>query len=96
VRVSVITPSYNGWPLTRLCVASVADQGVDLEHIIQDAGSTDETASALQPDQRVRFFQEKDRGMYDALNRGFDRATGEILGWLNCDERSCQARCPLS
>jgi glycosyltransferase involved in cell wall biosynthesis len=73
--------------LTRLCVASVADQGVDPEHIVQDAGSTDETASALRNDSRVRFFQEKDLGMYDALNRGFDRSTGDILGWLNCDEQ---------
>jgi glycosyltransferase involved in cell wall biosynthesis len=65
----------------------VADQGVDIEHIVQDAGSEDGTLEWLLRDKRVKVFVEKDRGMYDAINRGLRRASGDILAWLNCDEQ---------
>ena len=84
---SIITPSFGGGPSLRLCIASVADQGVPLEHIVQDAGSDDGTLDWLLSDSRVKAFVEKDSGMYDALNRGFCRSTGELLAWLNCDEQ---------
>ncbi|MCX8092182.1 MAG: glycosyltransferase [Verrucomicrobiae bacterium] len=87
MRVSVITPSFRPGSWLRLCIASVADQGVDVEHIVQDAGSDDGTLDWLRTDARVRVFVEKDAGMYDAINRGLRRATGEILAWLNCDEQ---------
>lgn len=87
MRVSVITPSFRPGPWLRLCIASVADQGVEVEHIIQDAGSDDGTLEWLRHEPRVRVFVEKDAGMYDAINRGLRRATGEILAWLNCDEQ---------
>jgi len=87
MRVSIITPSFRNSDWLKLCVASVADQGVDAEHIIQDAGSDDGTMDWLLPDRRVRAFVEKDEGMYDAINRGLRRATGEVLAWLNCDEQ---------
>lgn len=86
-QVSIITPSHGHSPWLRLCVASVADQGVELEHIVQDAGSKDGTLDWLLQDQRVRAFVEPDGGMYDALNRGLRRATGELCGCLNCDEQ---------
>jgi hypothetical protein len=60
---------------------------VPLEHIVQDAGSDDGTLDWLRDDPRVRAFVEKDQGMYDAINRGFRRATGDIFAWLNCDEQ---------
>jgi glycosyltransferase involved in cell wall biosynthesis len=87
LRISVVTPSYRSSQWLRLCIASVADQPAQAEHIIQDAGSDDGTLDWLRTDNRVRAFVEKDRGMYDALNRGFRRATGNILAWLNCDEQ---------
>src|SRR5262245_57026405 len=87
MRFSVITPSFNPSPWLRLCVASVADQNVDVEHIVQDAGSSDGTLDWLRHDARVKVFIEQDRGMYDAVNRGLRRAKGEILGYLNCDEQ---------
>jgi glycosyltransferase involved in cell wall biosynthesis len=88
VKVSVITPSYQNLDWLKLCVESVADQGVALqEHIIQDACSTDGTADWLRKEPRVQAFFEKDRGMYDAVNRGFARARGDILAYLNCDEQ---------
>jgi glycosyltransferase involved in cell wall biosynthesis len=87
MRVSIITPSFRNSDWLRLCIASVADQGVDVEHIIQDAGSDDGTLEWLLQDKRVLVFVEKDDGMYDAINRGLRRASGDVLAWLNCDEQ---------
>jgi len=87
MRFSVITPSFNPSPWLRLCIASVADQRVDVEHIVQDAGSTDGTLDWLPHDPRVKAFVERDRGMYDAVNRGLRRAEGDIVAYLNCDEQ---------
>jgi glycosyltransferase involved in cell wall biosynthesis len=87
VQVSIVTPSFRNSGWLRLCIASVADQGLAVEHIVQDAGSDDGTLDWLPLDKRVRSFIEKDQGMYDAVNRGLRRATGEILAYLNCDEQ---------
>src|SRR5437867_10298678 len=85
---SIITPSFRSSQWLRLCVASVADQqGVQIEHIVQDSCSDDGTADWLPNDSRVRAYIEKDQGMYDAVNRGFRRAKGELLAYLNCDEQ---------
>jgi glycosyltransferase involved in cell wall biosynthesis len=65
----------------------VADQGVELEHIVQDSCSDDGTQDWLPHDPRVKAYIEKDKGMYDAVNRGFQRAKGEILAYINCDEQ---------
>jgi hypothetical protein len=88
VKFSIITPSFRNSAWLKLCIASVADQqGVELEHIVQDACSDDGTQDWLPQDRRVRAFIEKDSGMYDAVNRGYRRATGDILAYLNCDEQ---------
>jgi glycosyltransferase involved in cell wall biosynthesis len=87
MRFSIITPSFNSASWLRLCIASVADQGVDFEHIVQDGGSTDGTLEWLPHDARVKAFVERDAGMYDAVNRGLRRASGDILAYLNCDEQ---------
>jgi glycosyltransferase involved in cell wall biosynthesis len=88
MQISVITPSYRNSERLKLCVASVADQeGVDVEHIVQDAVSDDGTLDWLLADRRVKAFVEKDDGMYDAINRGLRKATGGILAYLNCDEQ---------
>ena len=85
---SIVTPSFRNSDWLKLCIASVADQaGVEHEHIVQDAGSDDGTLNWLPGDGRVKAFVEKDGGMYDAVNRGFRRATGDILAYLNCDEQ---------
>ena len=86
--ISVVTPSFNQLPWLRLCAASVADQqGVEAEHIVQDAGTGAELREWAEKNPRVKLFEEKDSGMYDAINRGFRRASGEIFAWLNCDEQ---------
>lgn len=85
--ISIVTPHFNGGSWLRQCIASVADQPVAHEHIIQDAGSTDGTLTWLPQDPRVRAFVEKDRGMYDAINRGYRRAQAPLVAHLNCDEQ---------
>ena len=88
LKFSIITPSFRNSEWLRLCIASVADQdGVEVEHIVQDAGSDDGTLGWLPHDPRVKAFIEQDQGMYDAVNRGYRRATGDILAYLNCDEQ---------
>ena len=88
MKFSIITPSYRCSQWLRLCIASVTDQeGAEVEHIVQDSCSDDGTLEWLPNDRRVKAFIEKDTGMYDAVNRGFRRATGDILAYLNCDEQ---------
>ncbi|MGB7748494.1 MAG: glycosyltransferase [Verrucomicrobiia bacterium] len=88
MKFSIITPSFRSSNWLRLCIASVADQqGVEFEHLVQDSCSDDGTQDWLPRDRRVRAFIEKDGGMYDAVNRGYRRATGDILAYLNCDEQ---------
>jgi glycosyltransferase involved in cell wall biosynthesis len=87
MQFSIITPSFRSSEWLKLCVASVADQGVDVEHIVQDSCSDDGTQDWLPRDPRVKAFVEKDSGMYDAVNRGLRRASGEFLAYLNADEQ---------
>jgi glycosyltransferase involved in cell wall biosynthesis len=88
MKFSIITPSFRNSAYLKLCIASVADQtGVEVEHIVQDSCSDDSTQEWLPHDPRVKAYIEKDTGMYDAVNRGFDRAKGDVLAYLNCDEQ---------
>jgi len=88
MQFSIVTPSFRNSQWLRLCIASVADQqGVEVEHIVQDACSDDGTQEWLRAEPRVKAFIEKDQGMYDAVNRGFRRSTGDLLAYLNCDEQ---------
>jgi len=88
MKFSIITPSFRSSKWLKLCIASVADQeGVEVEHIVQDSCSDDGTQDWLSRDKRVHAFIEKDNGMYDAINRGYRRAQGDILAHLNCDEQ---------
>ncbi len=90
ITFSVVTPSYKQANYLRLCAASVADQkaaGLQVEHIVQDSLSGPDVAEAVRRFPALQFVSEKDEGMYDAINRGWARATGDILTWLNCDEQ---------
>ncbi len=88
MRLSIVTPSFRSSAWLKLCVSSIADQaGVEVEHIVQDAQSDDGTQEWLARDRRVQAYFEKDQGMYDAINRGWRRAKGKILAFLNCDEQ---------
>jgi glycosyltransferase involved in cell wall biosynthesis len=84
---SIITPTYNAERWIRGCVASVADQdGVSVEHIVQDGGSKDGTVEYVLGEPRVLAESKADKGMYDAINQGFQRSTGEFVLHLNADE----------
>lgn len=86
--ISIITPSYNMLNYLPRCVSSVADQqGIECEHIVVDGKSTDGTNEWLTDRKGLRALVERDAGMYDALNKGFRMANGELVGHLNCDEQ---------
>jgi glycosyltransferase involved in cell wall biosynthesis len=88
IDVSVITPSLNMLSYLERCVASVADQeGVRAEHLVMDGGSADGTAEWLAARPWLVSEVRRDKGMYEAINRGFRRASGRILAHLNCDEQ---------
>jgi glycosyltransferase involved in cell wall biosynthesis len=87
--VSVVTPSMDQASLLRGALESVLAQDYPrVESLVMDGGSTDETRAVVASfGERVRFVSEADRGQSHALNKGFARARGEILAWLNCDDR---------
>jgi glycosyltransferase involved in cell wall biosynthesis len=86
--VSVLTPSYEYGRFIEDALLSVARQtGIRAEHIVQDGGSGDSTASILESfGTSVRWTIEPDRGQSDALNKAIRIATGTWIGWLNADE----------
>ena len=85
---SVVTPSYNMLGYLKRSCASVADQeGPTFEHIVVDAVSDDGTGDWLKSNKRITSIIEKDNGMYDAVNKGWSHARGEVLSYLNCDEQ---------
>ena len=86
-RFTVVTPSFNMLPYLQRCVRSVADQGQRVEHIVVDALSRDGTGDWIRAQSTVTAIVERDRGMYDAVNKGLDRARGDIVSYLNCDEQ---------
>jgi glycosyltransferase involved in cell wall biosynthesis len=86
--VTIVTPSYNQGHFIRATIESVLSQDYpNLEYIIMDGGSTDETASVAKDyASRLTFISEKDRGQSHAINKGFHLAKGTILAWLNSDD----------
>jgi len=87
MTLSIITPSYNMLEYLKRCHASIVDQAnVSLEHIIVDNNSTDGTVEWLK-EQNIKCIIENDNGMYDAVNKGINIASGDIIAYLNCDEQ---------
>jgi glycosyltransferase involved in cell wall biosynthesis len=88
-RISIVTPSFNQGKYIEETILSVRNQGYpNVEHIIMDGGSTDETRQILERyrDGFAHLVCEKDEGQSDAINKGFKLATGEIFTWLNSDD----------
>jgi glycosyltransferase involved in cell wall biosynthesis len=84
---SIITPSYNRAGMIETAIQSVLDQNYpQIEHIIIDGGSTDGTLEVLKGYPHLRIISEPDQGMYDALNKGLNLTTGEVIGFLNTDD----------
>lgn len=87
IDFTIITPSFNYGHFIGECLNSVARQdGVTYEHPVMDAGSSDDTASVVARFPHASFFQEPDKGMSDAINKGFRKAKGEWVMWLNADD----------
>lgn len=85
---TIITPSLNYGRFLGDCLSSVAGQGgVTCEHWVIDGGSEDGSAKVAAGFPHVVWIQEPDRGMSDAINKGFERARGEWVMWLNADDR---------
>ena len=92
VKVTLITACYNGAATIRTAIESVLDQrGVELEYIVVDGGSADGSVAIFREYEprfggRMRWLSERDRGMYDAINKGIAMATGDVVGILNADD----------
>lgn len=92
MKLSIVTPCYNSASTIRNTLRSVEDQKIkDLEHVIIDGGSTDDTMSILQAyadgaEYDVRITSEPDDGIYDAMNKGIRMAEGDLIGIINSDD----------
>lgn len=87
--ITVVTPNYNQAAFLEATILSVINQGYpNLEYIIMDGGSTDGSVEIIKKyeSQLTYWVSEKDGGMYNALNKGFDKATGEVLMYINSDD----------
>lgn len=88
-RISLVTPSYKAADLIEQTIQSVLQQKYpNLEYIILDGAGDTATADVIRKYESslAYWHSEPDGGQYDAINKGFARATGEILGWLNADD----------
>ena len=87
MKISVITPSLNSGKYIEHAIQSVRDQNYfDLEHIIIDGGSVDGTLDILKKYPQLKWISEPDGGQSDAMNKGFNLSTGDIIVYLNADD----------
>lgn len=89
-KISIVTPSFNQGKYLEETIRSLLDQEYpNLEYIIMDGGSTDDSPGIIKKyaPHLAYWTSNKDGGLYDAVNRGFARTTGEIMGWINSDDK---------
>lgn len=89
MRISIVTVAFNASATLADTLESVARQThVDVEHIVMDGGSRDATADVVRDHGRrlAVFVSERDLGLYDAMNKGAARATGDVIAFLNADD----------
>lgn len=89
MKISLVTATYNSSSTIAGCIISVNNQTYpDIEHIIIDGKSNDDTIEIIQciPNRVSKIISEPDKGIYDAMNKGINLATGDIIGILNSDD----------
>lgn len=88
MKISIVIPSYNQGQFLKDCIDSILDQSYkDVEVMVFDGGSTDESVDVLKTYKKEIFWVSRsDRGQTDAINRGIQRSTGDILAYLNSDD----------
>ncbi len=88
-KISIVTPNYNGSRYLEETIKSVLGQNYpNLEYIIIDGGSTDGSIDIIKgyESKLTYWISEPDNGMYHAIQKGFNRSTGEIMAWINSDD----------
>lgn len=88
MKVSIITVTYNSAATLRDTLESVRRQDYgNIEHILVDGGSKDETVNIIRSYPHVaKYISERDKGLYDAINKGIRMSTGDVIGILNSDD----------
>ncbi|MEH6535220.1 MAG: glycosyltransferase family 2 protein [Psychroserpens sp.] len=91
LKVSLITATYNSAKTLDMCMSSVLNQTYsNIEYIIIDGKSNDGTleliASKSETHHQIKWISEKDKGIYDALNKGLSRVTGDVVGFVHSDD----------
>lgn len=87
MKFSIVTPSLNQGAYLRDCLESVrTQQGVEWEHLLMDGGSSDQSLAVAAEYPALTVVSEPDQGQSDAINKGFRRAQGEWVMWLNADD----------
>jgi len=95
MKISIITVSYNSSTTIRDTIDSVLNQTYpDIEYIIIDGSSKDTTVDIIKENEshfngRMKWISEPDKGLYDAMNKGIQMATGNVVGIINSDDLFC-------